>query len=47
MKISAVYKIVNTVTNECYIGSSKDVIKRWREHKCPSTWKEHPNSPLY
>lgn len=47
MKISAVYKIVNTVTNECYIGSSKDVMKRWREHKCPSTWKEHPNSPLY
>lgn len=46
-KISAVYKIVNTVTNDCYVGSSKDVMKRWADHKCPSTWKEHPNIPLY
>ena len=46
-KISAVYKIVNTVTNDCYVGSSKNVMKRWADHKCPSTWKEYPNSPLY
>lgn len=46
-KISAVYKIVNTITGDCYVGSSKDVKRRWKEHKCPSKWKEQPNSPLY
>lgn len=46
-KISAVYKIVNTVTNECYVGSSKNVMKRWSTHKCPSRWKEHPHSSMY
>ena len=47
MKISAVYKITNTVTNDFYIGSSKDVKKRWREHKCQSSWKRFPNNPMY
>ena len=47
MKISAVYKITNTVTGDFYIGSSKDVKKRWTAHKCPSTWKKCPNNPLY
>lgn len=46
-KISAVYKIVNTVTGEFYIGSSVNVKRRWARHKCPSTWKQCPNSPLY
>ena len=46
-KISAVYKITNTVTGDFYVGSSKNVKKRWREHKCKSTWKEHPNNPMY
>ena len=41
-KISAVYKIVNTITGDCYIGSSKDVKHRWANHKCPSKWREHP-----
>ena len=47
MKISAVYKIVNTVTKDFYIGSSKNVKHRWVDHKCPSTWKNYPNSKLY
>ena len=47
MKISAVYKITNTVTGDFYIGSSKDVKKRWREHKYQSTWKQHPNNQMY
>ena len=47
MKISAVYKITNTVTNDFYIGSSKDVKKRWNEHKCKSKWNECPNNPMY
>ena len=47
MKISAVYKITNTITGDFYIGSSKNVKKRWADHKCPSTWKKCPNSPMY
>ncbi len=46
-KISAVYKIVNTITGDSYVGSSKDVMKRWRTHKVPSRWKQHPNSQMY
>ena len=47
MKISAVYKITNTVTGDFYIGSSKNVKSRLAVHKCQSTWKNNPNSPLY
>ena len=47
MKISGVYKITNTVTNDCYVGSSKDVKRRWMHHKCPSTWKKQPSNPMY
>lgn len=42
-KISAVYKIVNTVTGDFYIGSSRNVKKRWETHKCPSEWKYRPS----
>ena len=47
MKISAVYKITNTITNDFYIGSSKDVKQRLTVHKCPSTWNRYPNNQLY
>lgn len=47
MKISAVYKITNMATGDFYIGSSKNVKKRWADHKCPSMWKNYPNNPLY
>ena len=46
-KISAVYKITNTITGDCYIGSNKDVKKRWSYHKKPSTWKRYKNNQLY
>ena len=46
-KIIAVYKITNTVTGDFYIGSSKDVKRRWASHKWPSKWKKHPNNQLY
>lgn len=46
-KISAVYKIVNTVTGDSYIGSSRDVKRRWTEHKRPSVWKKQPNNLMY
>ena len=47
MKISGVYKITNTVTGDFYIGSSKNIKSRWAYHKCPSTWKNCPNNPMY
>lgn len=46
-KISAVYQIVNEATGDRYVGSSKNVKQRWRQHKKPSVWKRHPNSSLY
>lgn len=32
-KIVGVYKITNLINGKCYIGSSRDVTKRWSEHK--------------
>ena len=46
-KISAVYKITNTITGDFYIGSSKDVKSRWAHHKIPSRWNQCPNNPMY
>ena len=45
--ISGVYKITNTITGDFYIGSSKDVKRRWESHKWPSVWKKQPNKQLY
>ena len=47
MKISAVYRITNTVTGDFYIGSSNDIKRRFAEHKAPSKWNECPNNPMY
>ena len=47
MKISGIYKITNTVTNDFYIGSSNDVKRRWAAHKCQSSWKDNPNNQMY
>ena len=38
--ISGVYKITNTITGDFYIGSSKNIEKRWAHHKCKSTWMQ-------
>ena len=46
-KISAVYKITNTITGDFYIGSSKDIKRRWAEHKRLSVWNKCKNNPLY
>ena len=45
--ICGIYKIINTVTKDFYIGSSKNVKNRWANHKCKSTWNKHPNNPMY
>ena len=46
-KISGIYKITNTITGDFYIGSSKNVKRRWRSHKNPSTWNRYSNNPMY
>ena len=46
-KICAVYKITNTITNDFYIGSSKNVKRRWANHKWPSVWNRCPNNQMY
>ena len=47
MKICGIYKITNTITNDFYIGSSKNVKNRWAAHKRKSVWKNCPNNPMY
>ena len=47
MKISGVYEIINTITGECYIGSSNNLKNRKRQHFGESNWKHNPNKPLY
>lgn len=47
MKISGVYKITNIITGDFYIGSSKNIEKRWANHKCLSVWKRYPRMKLY
>ena len=47
VKMCGVYKITNTITGDFYIGSSKDVKHRWKDHKCQSTWNKCPNNPMY
>ena len=46
-KISGIYRIINTITGDSYVGSSKDIKRRWIEHKKPSTWKRCSNNYLY
>ena len=47
MKISGVYEIINTITSDCYIGSTVDLKRRKREHFKNSTWKKESNKSLY
>lgn len=47
MKICGVYKITNTDTGGFYIGSSSDVVKRWRDHKQPNVWNRHTHNKMY
>lgn len=47
MKISGIYQIVNTITDDFYIGSSIDLERRERQHFRESTWKQRPNMLLY
>ncbi len=41
-----IYRIVNEVTNECYVGQSQRVKKRLREHFRLLSAQKHPNPRL-
>ena len=42
-----VYKITNTVTGKCYVGSSKNILRRWSEHKRFFKYRKYRSSQLY
>ena len=41
-KIAGIYKITNNITNDLYVGSSKDIKRRWHDHKSPYVWRINP-----
>lgn len=43
---SGIYKITNMVTNKFYIGSTKDIDKRWYDHKRELSMNIHINPKL-
>lgn len=45
-KICGVYKITNTVNGKFYVGSSKDVEKRWLQHRNDLDANKHGNPYL-
>lgn len=43
-----IYKITNQETSECYIGQSKDISRRWKDHaKCMLQIDAPPGNKLY
>lgn len=44
--VCAVYKIINKVTGDSYIGSSKNCHRRWMEHSRPSK-KHYARNRMY
>ena len=46
MKIQGIYSIRNVLNNKVYIGSSKDIVSRWRNHKYEASRNKY-NYPLY
>lgn len=46
--ICGIYKVTNQQTNECYIGQSVDIAKRWKDHaKCGLGIDTPANNKLY
>lgn len=46
MKKIGVYKIVNAITADVYVGSSKNIINRWKHHIWQLNNNKHPNTHL-
>lgn len=45
--MQGIYKITNKINNHCYVGSSKNIQKRWREHGAKSVRKHNDNKYVY
>jgi len=45
-KISGIYKIVNTINNKYYVGSSYNIYYRWRKHKQLLNKQKHHSKKL-
>lgn len=45
MATTGIYCIKNNITKECYIGQSRDIERRWQDHKKPS--RLNYSSPIY
>jgi group I intron endonuclease len=45
-KVSGIYKIINKVNGKYYVGSSKNIHKRWNEHRSDLNNKKHANEYL-
>jgi len=43
MKQSGIYKIVNNINGRCYIGSAKNIKRRWQHHICSLKKQRHSN----
>lgn len=43
---SGVYRILNTVTSECYIGASRDIEARWDSHRRSLNKQKHHSKKL-
>ena len=41
--IIGIYKIINTYNGNCYVGSSKNIDRRWNEHLKKLTTNNHQN----
>ena len=46
-KIYVVYKFINTITGDFYIGSRKNIKRSYANHKYQSVWIAIPNDQLY
>jgi len=46
MKVSGIYKIINKINGKYYIGSSKNIHKRWNSHKLYLNKGNHHNQYL-
>ena len=41
-----IYKIVNSINNKIYVGSAKNIKKRWSAHKSDLNKNKHHNKHL-
>lgn len=46
-KVSGVYQIINKITGERYVGSSRNIRQRFITHRSKGVWKNTPSSKLY